>query len=106
MPITIAFHRRDSHRVDVCIADQTIATVEPAALLVEQPLFAQRHVPSDPLAYGQRLFAALGGDTLRAALAALPRAPHPDSLIAIQTDDPALAAVPWELDSSIAYSAQ
>ncbi|MGC9039999.1 MAG: CHAT domain-containing protein, partial [Roseiflexus sp.] len=94
MPITICLHRTASDRAEVRINDQILTSFEPAALLVDQPLFVQH--PGDPLAYGQRLFAALGGDRLRAMLAVLPRAPHYDSLIAIQTDDPELAAIPWE----------
>ncbi len=35
MPITITFHRRGVDRADVCIAGETIASIEPAALLVE-----------------------------------------------------------------------
>ncbi|RMD73397.1 MAG: CHAT domain-containing protein, partial [Chloroflexi bacterium] len=96
MPITICLQRTAIDRAEARINDQPLTSFEPAALLVDQPLFSQRPVPSDPLAYGRRLFAALGGDTLRAMLAALPRAPHHDSLIAIETDDPELAAIPWE----------
>ncbi|MFQ3634149.1 CHAT domain-containing protein, partial [Roseiflexus sp.] len=96
MPITICFQRTAIDRVEVRINEQPLASFEPAALLVDQPLFSQRPVPADPPAYGQRLFAALGGDDLRALLADLPRAPHSGSLIAIQSDDPELAAIPWE----------
>jgi len=96
MPVTISFHRTAIDRVEAQIAAQPAASFEPAALMVDQPLFSQRPVPADPRAYGQRLFAALGGDTFRAALARLPRAPHMDSLIAIQTADAELASIPWE----------
>lgn len=64
--------------------------------MVDQPLFSQRPVSADPQAYGQRLFAALGGERFRSMLEHLPRAPHPDSLIAIQIADMELAAIPWE----------
>jgi tetratricopeptide (TPR) repeat protein len=96
MPVTISFHRTAIDRVEAQIAAQPAASFEPAALMVDQPLFSQRPAPADPRAYGQRLFAALGGDTFRAALARLPRAPHMDSLIAIQTADAELASIPWE----------
>jgi tetratricopeptide (TPR) repeat protein len=96
MPVTISFHRTAIDRVEAQIAAQPAASFEPAALMVDQPLFSQRPAPADPQAYGQRLFAALGGDTFRAALARLPRAPHMDSLIAIQTADAELASIPWE----------
>ena len=96
MPVTISFHRTAIDRVEAQIAAQPAASFEPAALMVDQPLFSQRPAPADPQAYGQRLFAALGGDTFRAALARLPRAPHVDSLIAIQTADAELASIPWE----------
>ncbi len=96
MPITISFQRTAIDRVEAQIDAQPAASFEPAALMVDQPLFSQRPVPADPLAYGRRLFAALGGDTFRAALARLPRAPHMDSLIAIQTADAELASIPWE----------
>ncbi|WP_448543866.1 CHAT domain-containing protein, partial [Roseiflexus sp.] len=96
MPVTISFHRTAIDRVEAQIDAQPAASFEPAALMVDQPLFSQRPVPADPLAYGRRLFAALGGDTFRAALARLPRAPHMDSLIAIQTADAELASIPWE----------
>jgi tetratricopeptide (TPR) repeat protein len=96
MPVTISFHRTAIDRVEAQIAAQPAASFEPAALMVDQPLFSQRPAPADPRAYGQRLFAALGGDTFRAALARLPRAPHVDSLIAIQTADAELASIPWE----------
>ncbi|ABQ90959.1 tetratricopeptide repeat protein [Roseiflexus sp. RS-1] len=96
MPITISFQRTAIDRVEAQIDAQLAASFEPAALMVDQPLFSQRPAPADPRAYGQRLFAALGGDTFRAALARLPRAPHMDSLIAIQTADAELASIPWE----------
>jgi tetratricopeptide (TPR) repeat protein len=96
MPVTISFHRTAIDRVEAQIDAQLAASFEPAALMVDQPLFSQRPAPADPRAYGQRLFAALGGDTFRAALARLPRAPHMDSLIAIQTADAELASIPWE----------
>lgn len=96
MPITISFRRIAVDRVEAWVDDRPLASFEPAALMVDQPLFSQRPVPADPLAYGQRLFAALGGETLRACLKPLPRAPHLDSLIAIQTADAELAAIPWE----------
>lgn len=96
MPITISFQRTAIDRVEAQIDAQLAASFEPAALMVDQPLFSQRPVPADPRAYGQRLFAALGGDTFRTALARLPRAPHMDSLIAIQTADAELASIPWE----------
>jgi hypothetical protein len=96
MPVTISFQRTAIDRVEAQIDAQPVASFEPAALMVDQPLFPQRPVPADPLAYGQRLFAALGGDAFRAALARLPRAPHLDSLIAIQTADAELASIPWE----------
>ncbi len=73
MPVTISFHRTAIDRVEAQIAAQPAASFEPAALMVDQPLFSQRPAPADPRAYGQRLFAALGGDTFRAALARLPR---------------------------------
>ncbi|MGQ9549756.1 MAG: CHAT domain-containing protein, partial [Roseiflexus sp.] len=96
MPITISFRRIAVDRVEAWVDDRPLSSFEPAALMVDQPLFSQRPVPADPPAYGQRLFAALGGETLRACLKPLPRAPHPDSLIAIQTADAELAALPWE----------
>ena len=96
MPITICLQRTAKDRAEARMNEQPVASFEPAALLVDQPLFSRRPVPSDPLVYGQRLFAALGSDTLRTALAKLARAPHLGSLIAIQTDDPELAAIPWE----------
>ncbi|NWF79761.1 MAG: CHAT domain-containing protein [Chloroflexi bacterium] len=96
MPITICVQRTAIDRAEARMNEQPLASFEPAALLVDQPLFSQRPVPADPQAYGQRLFAALGGDTFRAALARLPRAPQMDSLIAIQTADAELASIPWE----------
>ena len=72
---------RISHR------HQRLAEFEPAALLVDQPLSSGREVPADPVAYGQRLLAALGGDTLRAEIERLPHAPNMGRLIAIRTDD-------------------
>lgn len=96
MPITICLQRTAIDRADARINEQPLASFEPATLLVDQPLFSQRPVPSDPLVYGQRLFAALGSDTLRTALATLALAPPLGSLISIQTDDPELAAIPWE----------
>ena len=96
MPITITLQRTAVDRATAQIGEQPLASFEPAALLVDQPLFSQRPVPADPLAYGQRLWAALGGEALQAARIVLPRAPQMASLIAIQTNDPELAAIPWE----------
>lgn len=95
MPITICFQRTAIDRAAALMNDQPLASFEPAALLVDQPLFSQRPVPSDPLVYGQRLFVTLGGDTLRTALAPLALAPQLGSVIALQTDDAELAAIPW-----------
>lgn len=94
MSITISFHRIATNRVEAQVDGQPLASFEPAALLVDQPLLLQRPVPIDPRAYGQRLFAALGGHAFGARLAALPRAPN--GRVAIQTDDVNLAAIPWE----------
>jgi hypothetical protein len=83
-------------RAEARLADHRLAAFEPAALLVDQPLFSQRPMPADPIAYGQRLFAALGGAAWRAALANLPRAPHLDSMIAVCSSAPELMTIPWE----------
>ncbi|WP_333691758.1 CHAT domain-containing protein, partial [Chloroflexus sp.] len=96
MPVTISLQRISTDRAEAWANGQRLASFEPAALLVDQPLFPQRPLPADPLAYGQRLFAALGGDTFRAVLAHLPLAPALDSLIAMQSADPELFAIPWE----------
>lgn len=96
MPITILLQRTASDRAAARLGDQLLASFEPAALMVDHPLSSQRPVPADPVAYGQRLFAALGGAALQSALAALPRAPQLASLFALQTADPELAAIPWE----------
>lgn len=96
MPLTITLRRTAPDRAEVRIGEQIVASFEPEALLVDQPLFPQRPVPAQPHAYGRRLFAALGGDALAAALSALPRAPDMASLIAICADDPDLFAIPWE----------
>ncbi len=96
MPITITVQRTATDQATATIGGQLLATFEPAALLVDQPLFSQRPLPADPQAYGQRLFAALGGAALAAALQSLPPAPQLDSLFAIHTADLELAAIPWE----------
>ncbi len=96
MPITITVQRTATDQATATIGGQLLATFEPAALLVDQPLFSQRPLPADLQAYGQRLFAALGGAALAAALQPLPRAPQMESLIAIHTADLELAAIPWE----------
>lgn len=59
MSITIVLRWTASDRAEAWIGDQPLASFEPAALLVDQPLYAQRPVPADPGSYGQRLFAAL-----------------------------------------------
>jgi hypothetical protein len=78
------------------LGEREIAAFDPATLLVVHPVHPTRPQPADPAAYGQRLWAALGGDALQAALAPLPLAPSPDSCIAIRTGDADLAAIPWE----------
>ncbi len=74
---------------------QRLADFEPAALLVDQPLFSTRPMPADPVVYGQRLWAALGGEALGTALTGR-QAPDLASLLALHTDDPELQAIPWE----------
>ncbi|WP_129678382.1 CHAT domain-containing protein, partial [Candidatus Chloroploca sp. Khr17] len=96
MTITITLRRGVDDRGEVWLNGEVLASFEPAALLVDQQLFAERPVPADPVAYGQRLMAALGGEAFKARLAALPRAPQMASLLAVQTDDADLAAIPWE----------
>ncbi|NOK60411.1 MAG: tetratricopeptide repeat protein [Chloroflexi bacterium AL-W] len=96
MPITISFERLSSDRVAVHLNGQQVSDFEPAALLVDQPLAPHRPTPTDPCAYGQRLWAALGGTTLGNAVNKLPNAPNLNSMVAIRTNDPDLAAIPWE----------
>jgi ABC-type uncharacterized transport system YnjBCD ATPase subunit len=96
MPVTIVLNQTDTDRAEARLHDQVLATFEPAALLVDQPLFSRRPVPADPESYGQRLFAALGGEALHTALASVPRAPNLESIVALQTSNPDLAAIPWE----------
>jgi hypothetical protein len=66
------------------------------ALLVDQPLHPSHPLPADPISYGQRLAAALGGPAFAELVTALPRAPNANSLITFETADPDLAAIPWE----------
>lgn len=96
MPVTISLEQTTTDRATARIGATHLADFEPAALLVDQPLFAQRPMPADPVAYGQRLWAALGGAALQTALADLPRAPNLAGLVAIRSTDPHLQAIPWE----------
>ncbi|NJO83163.1 MAG: hypothetical protein HC828_10300 [Blastochloris sp.] len=93
MPITISFERLSSDRVAVHLNGQQVSDFEPAALLVDQPLAPNRPTPADPYAYGQHLWVALGGTKLHNAVSKLPDAPDLQSLVAIRTHDPDLAAV-------------
>ena len=96
MPITISFKRLSNDRVAVHLNDQQVSDFEPAALLVDQPLAPNRPTPADPRAYGQRLWAALGSTILGNEVNKLPDAPDLNSLVVIRTNDPDLAAIPWE----------
>ncbi|HEU4323126.1 MAG TPA: tetratricopeptide repeat protein [Roseiflexaceae bacterium] len=93
MPITLTLRRADG-LAEVLLAGSPLGAFEPAALLDGQP---RDTAPAALAEYGGRLFAALGGDALRALLDRAPAAPDPEGLLALQTDDPALHAVPWEL---------
>lgn len=121
MPLTITLRRDkdDRAKVNVFVDGQEFASFAPAALRVNQP-FTSRSDSSnssgssgssdssssssssnsscsfDTVEYGRSLLAALGGSKLQARLSSLPRAPHLDSMVAIQTDDAELAAIPWE----------
>jgi tetratricopeptide (TPR) repeat protein len=92
----LTLYRTAQDRAEARIGDQLLADFVPTTLLVDQPLFSSHPMPADPISYGQQLFAALGDEALRAALAPLPRAPHQDSMITIHTADPNLASIPWE----------
>ncbi|GIV82698.1 MAG: hypothetical protein KatS3mg051_2052 [Anaerolineae bacterium] len=89
MPLTITLRPHDPHQTDVIVGGQRIATFDPTPLRISLP-------PSDPVQYGRQLFAALGGPCVQQLINTLPRAPELDGLIAISTDDPTLAAIPWE----------
>jgi tetratricopeptide (TPR) repeat protein len=89
MPLTITLRPHDTHQTDVIVGEQRIATFDPTPLRISLP-------PSDPVQYGRQLFAALGGPCVQQLINTLPRAPELDGLIAISTDDPTLAAIPWE----------
>lgn len=93
MPLTITLRRIADDHAEACLGDQFLAEFTPSALLIESPL---RQETADPVAYGQRLFAALGGPALATHLRTLPLAPDPASLLTIVTSDPDLAAIPWE----------
>ncbi|HEU4322444.1 MAG TPA: CHAT domain-containing protein, partial [Roseiflexaceae bacterium] len=96
MPLALTLRRTAADRAEALLDGRLLSAFEPAALLVDQPLHPQHPAPADPVAYGRRLSAALGGDALRDALAAAPPAPDQAGLLALQTDDPDLHAIPWE----------
>ncbi len=96
MPLTITLHRTAVDRADVYVAEKCIASFDPAALRFDHPFVSQPQQASDPVAYGQRLLAALGGDNLKRMLTELPPAPQLESMIALHTTDTELAAIPWE----------
>ncbi len=96
MPLTITLHRTAVDRADVYVAEECIASFDPAALRFDHPFVSQPQQASDPVAYGQRLLAALGGDSLKRKLTELPSAPQLESMIALNTTDAELAAIPWE----------
>src|SRR5215510_16585086 len=96
MSLTIALERTGEDRAEARHGADLLATFEPRALLVDQPLHPSHPLPAGPVVYGKRLWAALGGPALTALVAALPFAPDPESAIAIRTDDADLAAIPWE----------
>jgi hypothetical protein len=80
VPLTITFHRIADDRAEARHSDTLLADFDPRALLVDQPLHPSQPLPADPVAYGRRLWAALGGPALAALIAELPPAPSPDSL--------------------------
>ena len=96
MPLTITLHRTDDNRAEVYVAGEHIASFDPAALRLDHPFVRPHQQASDPVAYGQRLLAALGGDNLKRMLTELPSAPQLESMIALHTTDAELAAIPWE----------
>lgn len=95
MPLTITLTRSgvDAGRAEARVDDRPLGTFDPPTLLVDRPFSSES---ADPVSYGRRLFAALGGDAFAALLADLPYAPDPNSLIALRTADPELAGIPWE----------
>ena len=104
MPLTITLHRIADDRAEARQGDTLLAGFDPRALLVDQPLHPSQPLPADPVAYGRRLWAAIGGPALAALIAELPLAPNPDSLIALRTNDAALAGIPWEYLHSGAHA--
>src|SRR5262245_39360636 len=96
MSLTITLRLIAPDRAEAQVGSTALSTFDPQALLVEQPLHIDPQRSIDPVAYGRRLLAALGGPALTALLDPLPRAPAPQSLVAIRTDEPQLAAIPWE----------
>lgn len=104
--------RRNDGLVDVQIGDLVLATFDPLLLLHAHPLIARDTelplregatnpvvtdatvLPIDPQAYGEQVFAALGGASL---LPYLPSPmPDPTGYFAIRTADDMLHAIPWE----------
>ena len=61
MPLTITLHRIADDRAEARHGDTPLATFDPRALLVDQPLHPSQPLPANPVAYGRRLWAALGG---------------------------------------------
>ncbi|GIV93361.1 MAG: hypothetical protein KatS3mg056_2070 [Chloroflexus sp.] len=125
LTITLRRDKDDRAKVNVFVDGQEFASFEPAALRVNQPFTSRSDSSSrsgssgnsdnsrssdssgssgssssfDTVAYGRSLLAALGGpkvQELQERLSRLPPAPHLDSMVAIQTDDAELAAIPWE----------
>jgi tetratricopeptide (TPR) repeat protein len=95
MPLTLTLRRDAPDRATVLNGDVEINHFDPLALRTFEPASAIQPVPKDPVAYGRRLFAALGGNQVMSYLPQR-RAPHLDSLIAIRTDNLELMAIPWE----------
>lgn len=106
MPLTITLQPVAEDRAEAMVGDRRMGAFDPRTLLAEHPLHLDANRRVTPGEYGLRLLAALGGPALLERLAALPRAPHPESTLVLRLDDPQLAAIPWEyLHTGAAFAA-
>ncbi len=95
MRLTITLRRSVGDRPAALHRDQIRATFAPQALRVDQPRHPAYPRATDPVASGQRRWAARGGPTLTARCANLLPVPHRDRKIVMRTQDADRAVIPW-----------
>ena len=94
MSLTIELHRIGPNKAQAQVDGEVLADFDPQALLAGAPRRGASR--KEMVAYGRRLWAALGGEALGELVDELAVAPDLEGMIVLCTSDAELAGIAWE----------